>query len=187
MRENGSTYQRCPRDHQAVTITGQRPHTGPSATFATVSAGPFAICLDATDSHADALAAMILANFVNGTQPWARTQRLDAIRADALLLPPGIEPAYAAVGDGHDARLAIGDGWTLLATRWRTGGALVRVIATTDELAQRVLAAATRGAAAAPKPGSDQVEIGFWHLSGRGPRRQSRAITAQPGQALRAN
>jgi hypothetical protein len=72
------------------------------------------------------------------------------VRDDATLLPPAAAPARVAVGGGTDARLAFGDGWTLRAVRWRSGGGEVTVTATSEDLATSVLAEATRDAAQPP-------------------------------------
>jgi len=73
------------------------------------------------------LDALVLSAFLNGTQPWAHPKRLDRVRDDATLLPPGVSPDRVAIGDGQDARLAVGDGWTLRSIRWHSGGALISV------------------------------------------------------------
>ncbi|MDT5025476.1 MAG: hypothetical protein QOE61_1902, partial [Micromonosporaceae bacterium] len=53
--------------------------------------------------------------------------------------PPGTVPTHTAIGDGHNAKLATGDGWTLRCIRWHTGGAVVSVTAVSDELAESIL------------------------------------------------
>jgi hypothetical protein len=178
-----------------MTMTSHRPHTnGVSApaprttvTAEAVLGVPMVVQFDDNDSHADALDSLILANFLNGTQPRARTKRLDRVREGATLLPPGTIPTHTAIGDGQDAKLATGDGWTLRSVRWRSGGAVVSVTAVSDELAESVLSLAVDGAISEPEPEDERVEIGFWHMSGHGPRRRARAISASPWQEIRAN
>jgi hypothetical protein len=143
--------------------------------------------LDDSDSPADMLDSLILARFADGSQPWARTRRLDRIRPEATLLPPDAVPIRQAVDDGTESVLAAGEGWTARAVRWRAGGGQVVVTAVTDELAAKVLDAAVADATPPAEPDDENVEIGFWFCTGSGARRQSRLIAAQPWSALRAN
>jgi hypothetical protein len=168
-----------------VTAAESRPATRTAA--GAVLGVPMVVQFDDNDSHADALDALILANFLNGSQPRARSKRLDRVREDATLLPPGTTPTHTAIGDGHDAKLANGDGWTLRSIRWHSGGGLVSVTAASDELAESVLNLAIDGAAGDPQPDDGRVEIGFWHMSGHGPRRRARAIAAARWSEIRAN
>jgi hypothetical protein len=180
-----------------MTMTPHRPRAlapatpaipAPRVTAAEAAAGvPVVLSFDDSDSHADALDSLILANFIDGTQPWARTKRLDRVRDDATLLPPDARLTHAAFGDGQDAQLATGDGWTLRSVRWRSGGALISVTAVSDELATSILDLAVAGAVAEPEPDDERVEIGFWHFSGNGPRRRARPIVTQPWEEIRAN
>lgn len=173
-----------------MTMTQRRPRTGGVApTYGTAPAAgvPMVLTLDAADSHPEVLDSLVLASFIDGTQPWAHTQRLDRVRADATLLPPGVRPARVAVGDGAEAWLAYGDGWTLRSIRWRSGGAVVSVTALSDELARTVLGLATEGAVAPPQPEDERVDIGFWHMTTHGPRRHSRLITASLWSEIRRN
>jgi hypothetical protein len=142
---------------------------------------------DDADSLADVLDALVLSPFLNGSQPWARTKRLDRVRPDAPLLPPGTRPVRAVVGDGGDARLARGEGRTLRAVRWRGGGAEVSVTAISDELARSVLELATHEAVEPIAPEEDSVEIGFWNHTQHGARRRSRRIEAATWSQIRDN
>ncbi len=84
----------------------------------------------------------------------------------------------SARDDDRSATLAEGDGWTLLASRWKHG-ADVTVTATSPELAAKVLGQATDGAQDEPEPQPDNVTMGFWYVSPRrGPYRTTRQITA---------
>jgi Domain of unknown function (DUF5925)/ATPase family associated with various cellular activities (AAA) len=142
---------------------------------------------DDADSLADVLDALVLSPFINGSQPWARTRRLDRVRADAPLLPAGVRPVRAVVGDSGDALLARGEGWTLRAVRWRGGGAEVSVTAISDELARSVLELATDEAVEPAAPDDESVEIGFWNHTQHGARRRSRRIEAATWSQIRDN
>jgi hypothetical protein len=148
---------------------------------------PVVVNLDDADSPYDAVDALMLAAFTVGEQPWARTARLDRTKPDASLLPAGAHVIRTAVENTRDSRLAIGDGWTLRAVRWRTGGAEVTVTAVSDELARTVLEHATRDAVP-PEPADDAVTIGFWyHSARRGPYRTTRPVTSTPWAGIRRN
>lgn len=196
----GSTPAGKGRTIERVTMTQPRLDTGSREATPRVQptrrtpaadparAVPLMVNFDDTDSAADIIDALALTAFVNGTQPWARTKRLDSVREEASLLPSDAVATRVATGGGTDARLAVGDGWTLRAVRWRSGGAEVTVTATTEELANSILAEATRDAARPePEPDDNRVEVGFWYLSGHGPRRRARPITAAPWSQLRIN
>jgi hypothetical protein len=139
------------------------------------------------NSPADALESLFLTRFIEGRQNFSTSQRLPRVRADATLLPAGARPSHTADLDGLQAQLAEGEGWTLHAVRWKTGGALVEVVAVSDELAREVLVRATDGAAEEMEPEDPRVEIGFWHLSQHGARRRELPIAAQPWAEIRRN
>ncbi len=187
-----STPRRNARTIDGVTMTQQRLPTGsvpaPRAIADPARVVPLCLTFDDTDSAADLLDALVLTRFVEGSQPWAHTRRLDRVREDATLLPPGVTAARTAVVDGGlRAHLATGDGWTLRAIRWSSGDAEVCVTAASDELARSVLALAVDGAVPPPEPEDQRVEIGFWFLSGHGPRRRARLIDATAWAQLRTN
>ena len=71
-------------------------------------------------------------------------------RIDALLMPAGATVARSSETNGSFARLVVGDGWTLRATRWTNRRARVSVTATSDELAERIITEATKDAADEP-------------------------------------
>jgi hypothetical protein len=172
------THERMTRD---VLSKGSVTITEPRDALALV------LQFDDADSLADVVDALVLSKFVEGQQPWARIKRLDRVRNDALLLPPDVTPTRVAVGDGRDARLAEGDGWTLLAVRYRSGGGVVSVTAVSEELAQSIMDLAIEGAVEPPEPDDERVEIGFWHMSSHGPRRRAMPIAAAMWAEIRGN
>lgn len=168
-----------------MTMTQQRERVGGvPATQTRRTAVPPAAAVSAvmqyddSDGPFDVIDALILYPFIDGTQPWALTKRLDRVRDEATLLPPGVTPTRVAAADGSKATLASGEGWTLRSVRWRSGGGQVSVTATTEELAQSIVDLATDGADAPPEPEDEKVEIGFWHCTTHGPRRRAMPIAA---------
>lgn len=150
---------------------------------------PFRVGLDDSDTPYDVVDAMILRPFASGEQPWARTVRVDRVRDEATLLPPGARVVREAREKRRSARLAVGDGWTLRAVRWPTGSGEVTVTAVSEELARTVVAAATDGAAAEPVVAdTSTVEVGFWYQSTRrGVCRTTRTIATTPWAGIRRN
>jgi hypothetical protein len=176
-------------DHGAMTITTPRLRTS-SAVVATMPAAAASMVLNFSDqdSPADAIDALSLAPFLDGRQPYARTQRLDSVRDDATLLPPGATPVRAARHGGGETALVRGDGWTLRAVKWRGGGGEVTVTAVTDQLAASILAQAVDNAELPePQPADDRIDLGFWYRTPRGPSRRVRSITAPTWSQLRRN
>lgn len=147
---------------------------------------PWHAAIDSTWSTRDTIDALALAPFVRGEQPFARQAHLDRVRADAPLRPAGARVLRSVYDDDSGSLLAVGEGWSLRANRWSGGSATVEVTAVDDALARSVLAAATEGAVQDP-PADTSVEMGFWHMSGRGPLRRRRAITAPTWDEIRGN
>jgi hypothetical protein len=149
---------------------------------------PCVINVDDNDSPADVIDALSLAAFTAGTQPHAKGTRLDEVRADASLLPPGVVITRTAVDKWREALLGSGPGWTIRVSRWKGDGADVIVTAETAELAAEVLELATKDAAPPPAPDDGMVSMGFWHQSARrGTVRSARQVTAEPWAAIQAN
>jgi uncharacterized protein DUF5925/ATPase family protein associated with various cellular activities (AAA) len=149
---------------------------------------PVRVTVDDADVPYDVVDALVLARFTSGDEPHARTRRLDRVKPEASLLPDGAQVLRSVHEDTRHSTLAAGDGWTLRAVRWRAGGGEVTVTATSEELAERVLARAVDGAAAEPPPDPDVVEMGFWYLSERrGPYRTTRTIATSDWPEIRRN
>jgi hypothetical protein len=125
--------------------------------------------------------------FLDGSQPFARSQRLAGVRDEAALRPAGTTVVRSVTTSGRTAQLVVGDGWTLVSLRWAEGGANVEVIATSDELARQVLEQAVDGAVEELAPGDPRVEIGFWHLTMSGAQRRELPIAAQAWDEIRRN
>jgi Domain of unknown function (DUF5925)/ATPase family associated with various cellular activities (AAA) len=183
-----------------VTLTQQRSHTAPAmAPGRSMAPAPARGPVGGADvgvgrvitfeggNTVHLLDTFLMGPYVDGTQPFARSRRLDRVREEATLLPPDTEPSRSAVFDDTTAHLAVGDGWTLLCLRWASGGGHVEVVATSDELARSVLEQATDGAAEELQPDDPRVEIGFWHWGGNHARRRELPIAAEPWSDIRRN
>lgn len=158
----------------------------PTATIPTIST-ELAARVDTYDDPFDVLSLFALREFLAGTQPMAHTLRLQRVRAGASLVPAGMAPTRVAVGKGIRGLVAEGPGWTLVAKVWADRTGFVTVTAVTDELAADVLASATTDAEEPPDPTPETVDIGFWHLGSRGPRRVDRSIEVPGWAEIRPN
>ena len=147
---------------------------------------PFVVVLDDIDDPDDAINMLQLGPFVAGEHRFARRVDLQRVRRDASLMPPGVTPAREVHMPYQEKRLAFGDGWSLLATRWRNGNAALMATATTPEEAQRILDAASDGAVEDIEPDAT-TEIGFWHATSRGAQRVARPFDIAPWKEIRAN
>jgi hypothetical protein len=175
---------RTPR-HAALGLAPHRPEGRRVEPFAALPIGGM---LDDSDHPVDVIDLLALTMFATGEQPFAKSTDLENLRADAPLLPEGVQVVREALTDGCRAQLACGDGWTLRSTRWTNSRrARVTVTAVNAELAASVLAQATEGAVDAPPPADESVEMGFWHLQRDYPRRIKRRITAAPWSEIRGN
>jgi hypothetical protein len=148
---------------------------------------PIVVTLDDLDDPADVIDAVLLGPFIAGRQPVSHSTRLERVRADARLLPPGVTPCRVATGGNRRSLLAEGAGWTLRSVRWNDACATVTVVAETDELAASVLAEAVDGACN-PLAQDGPIPIAFWHRTCDGrARRSSRDLTAVHWPDIRAN
>ena len=149
---------------------------------------PFVVTLDDLDDPADVIDALALGRFAAGTEPAARSLRLNRLRADARLLPPQVDAIWTAEDRGHHAHLARGPGWTLRAVRWGDRSGQLTVTAATDQLAKDVLHAA---AVDAEDPAGDEDEtatVSFWHQSRCGaPSSVERDVDVERWEAIRGN
>src|SRR4051812_33515214 len=165
--------------HQSVDRLAGRP-VEPAVT-APAPALPLAGAVDDADRLVDVVDLLALDAFVTGREPFGRTSYLENVRADAALSTGDARIVRDAVEEDGQRRLSVGEGWTLHVTRWKhSRRARVTVPATTAELAESVLAAATANAVEDPAPAADTVPIGFWHYGPHGPRRVPREIDAAP-------
>jgi hypothetical protein len=148
---------------------------------------PVSFQFDATDTLGDVIDVLALEAFAAGRQPYARSARLERVRADAPLRPSAARVLRTAREENREAVLACGDGWTLRSVRWRGASGLVEVTAVSDELARAVLDEAVRDATEPPPPEEHRVEMGFWHWGPHGAARGRRSIAAPTWAEIRPN
>ena len=148
---------------------------------------PFVVHAYGTDDPADVADALLLGPFVAGDQPWSRSVRLSRVRPDAALLPPGATWTWGVVTSRHRRHIARGDGWTLRVIRWSDRTADLTVVATSDDVARRVLGEAKEGATETDAVERASLEMAFWHLAGRGPSRKTRQVSTPAWGDIRRN
>lgn len=148
---------------------------------------PFAVQVGGYDDPADILDAMLLEPFVAGRQPVARTRVLHRVRRDAPLLPAGVALARLTVEPTHRRAVYMGDGFTLRVIRWHDRTANLTITATTESLADRVLAEVSDGVVEPEAPDRGDVVMSFVHLSAKGASRKKRAVASPQWADIRRN
>src|ERR1044072_1875175 len=94
---------------------------------------PVVFQLDTTDTVGDVIDVLAMEAFAAGRQPYARSKRMERVRPDASLRPPGSRVLRASREENREAVLVTGDGWTLRSVRWRGGSGMVEVTAGADQ------------------------------------------------------
>jgi hypothetical protein len=158
-----------------------------STTTEPADALPWSAVLDSYSTPRDLLDMLALSLFGRGVQPFYRKSQLERVRADAPLRPPGSAIARQVIEADALSILVLGDGWALRADRWADKSATVEVTAINDELAERIVAEATRGAEEAAPADLASVKMGFWHQSDRGATRRVLTVTTPEWPEIRGN
>ncbi|MFD0559155.1 ATPase family protein associated with various cellular activities (AAA) [Stackebrandtia endophytica] len=158
--------------------------TGPAANLLSL---PVVSSVNDANTPADIVDILALAAFVDGSQPWAATKRVNQVAKDATLVPPNATILRSANDNGTIAVLASGPNWTSRSVRWGNGAGFVAVTATDEELADRILAAATDGAEQPETEDADAVDIGFWYQGSHGPYRRERTIATPSWDEIKPN
>lgn len=148
---------------------------------------PFVVHVGGYDDPADVADALLLEPFVAGRQPWSRTLRLNRVRLEATLLPPGASWTRVVVEPRSRRAVAEGDGWTLRAVRWTDRSAELIVVAASDDLARRVLQEASAGATEPDAPERTALEMAFWHRAGQCAVRKQRWVATPRWDHIRRN
>lgn len=126
--------------------------------------------------------------FATGDEPYMASRDLQRTKPDALLRPAGGDVLRSYRSPTMRTELVDGDGWTLVARRWRDGSACVVVAAVGRELAELVAAEATRDAEEAPADdGRMRTPLWFWHLGERAPARERRRIETPSWEEIESN
>jgi energy-coupling factor transporter ATP-binding protein EcfA2 len=136
---------------------------------------------------ADVIDALFLDAFVQGTLPHAGQINLPRIRPQATMLPPRVRPFRVATAGKMRSVLAEGEGWLLRARRWPDASGDISVLARSTALTERILAAASKRAAAPVPANPHKVPFGYWHASTRGPSRSESAVEVEPWDEIRRN
>jgi hypothetical protein len=148
---------------------------------------PFVVNLETAGDPGDVIDALALGDFVAGSHPYAKSIRLQRVRQHASLVPVDVRPDRIWDQSGCRSVLARGDGWTLLAIRWRDRTARLTVTALAEDLADRILREATVDASDPVPADGDHVSIGFWHRGRHGAERVARRIGAARWPEIRCN
>ncbi|GAB3112668.1 hypothetical protein GCM10027160_14990 [Streptomyces calidiresistens] len=148
---------------------------------------PFRLVVNDPDSPSETIDTFLVSRFAEGELPYARERRLGQVREGHTLLPAEAEPMLSVRGDDGWTVLAMGEDWAVRSRRWRFG-AVVTVVAASEERAEQVLKEAVDGAEEEERTEPSRVPMGFWHHSPRGgPVRTSRVIDTESWEEARNN
>ena len=136
---------------------------------------------------ADVIDLMGLGPFIDGSQPWALTKRIERVIDGATLLPPGAAILRSATDMNRTAILASGTDWTVMSSKLVNGSGLVCVTATSEELADRILAAATDGAEQPAPEDENAIDMDFWYQGAHRSVSNKRTIAAPPWTQIARN
>lgn len=109
----------------------------------------------------EALSALALARFLDGSQPYVEGFDLERVDRASDLVPVG-SVVRQVTGEKWARVLAGGDGWTVLVERWTSARATVRVAASDPELLEKVVAD-VRSRAPVVEPRPETVSVEFWY------------------------
>ena len=122
----------------------------------------------------EALSALALARFLDGSQPYVECFDVDEVARAADLVPLG-SITRQVTGDKWQRVLAGGEGWTVLVERWTSARASVRVAAVDTELLAKVVAD-VRSRAPVVEPRPETVAVEFWYQGRCEPRTVRRRL-----------
>lgn len=148
---------------------------------------PWSAVLDSYSTPRDLMDMLTLSLFGRGVQPCYRKRQLGRVRPDAPLRPPGAQVSRSVVESDSQSILVLGDGWTLRADRWTDRSATLEVVATSDELAERILTESIRDAEEPAPADLTSVKMGFWHQGDRGATRRALTVTTPEWPEIRGN
>ncbi|MEU9133468.1 DUF5925 domain-containing protein [Kitasatospora sp. NPDC048540] len=150
--------------------------------------------LNGSDSPRQAITALALASFVDGTQPYSCSAEIQHLRAkpDGAPAPNDPQVVRRHTSESYDICMLAGPGWTGTFIRnlkcSTSVEGQVQVTAATPDLARTVLADIVTAYGQNPTTDDHTVPIGFWHLSDRGtPTRVCRDIRVPRWTDIREN
>ena len=129
----------------------------------------------------EALTALALARFIDGSQPYVACFDIEGVGA-ADLVPVG-SVQRQVTGEKWRRTLAGGDGWTILVERWTSGNASLRVAAADPELLDKMVAE-VRSRAPVVEPRSESVQVEFWYQSRCNPRTVRRRLDVPTWESI---
>ncbi len=109
----------------------------------------------------DALTALALARFLDGSQPFVECFEVEGVSKAADLVPVG-SVRRQVTGEKWQRVLAGGDGWTVLVDRGSSGSATLRVAAADPEQLEKAVAD-VRSRAPVVEPRPQTVPVEFWY------------------------
>ncbi|QSB05539.1 AAA family ATPase [Natronoglycomyces albus] len=142
--------------------------------------------IDSTDDPSGVLSLLSLQAYLAGEQPNSVSRSLDYMSERADLVPAGGEVLRTSNGMTW-AQMSQGEDWTLRVQRFRGGSGQIQVTATTMERAEEIADLVADAAGTDKEVSEDNVEMGFWYRSARGPFRNGRSIAAPKWDDIRDN
>ena len=129
----------------------------------------------------EALTALALARFIDGSQPYVACFDIEGVGA-ADLVPVG-SVQRQVTGEKWRRTLAGGDGWTVLVERWTSGNASLRVAAADPELLEKMVAE-VKSRAPVVEPRAESVQVEFWYQSRCNPRTVRRRLDVPAWESI---
>ncbi|MEA2901905.1 MAG: hypothetical protein QOH36_1792 [Actinomycetota bacterium] len=129
----------------------------------------------------EALTALALARFIDGSQPYVACFDIEGVGA-ADLVPVG-SVQRQVTGEKWRRTLAGGDGWTVLVERWTSGNATLRVAAANPELLEKMMAD-VRSRAPVVAPRAEAVQVEFWYQARCNPRTVRRRLDVPTWESI---
>ncbi len=130
----------------------------------------------------DALTALALARFLDGSQPFVQSFVVDGVSHATDLVPIG-SVRRQVTGEKWQRVLAGGEGWTVLVERGTSAQASLRVVAADPELLEKMVAdVRSRAPVVEPRPQSIPVE--FWYQGRCNPTTVRRRLDAPTWESI---
>ena len=139
---------------------------------------PLRLSFDCDDDYGNALAALALARFVTGEEPFAEHISASGVARATDLVP--LDSVVRHVTGTHvDKLLAQGQGWTVVVQRYRNGQADVSVSAVGAETLVKAVAD-VRARCPVSEPAPESIQVEFWYADNNCQRSVRRGLDAAP-------